>query len=103
MDVQKSNVIEFPVKMKQVPSEHSPQGKLPNKNRLRSFVHTILWPMIRWYFYLDLGLSFLKMILHTNPNASNQFMGHLFGFMFLVSVYLYCKEMQKPMHLRSRF
>lgn len=82
-----TNVVLFPQKLKQcnaagiTPSQNAKKRNWASSlviSMLR-FLHTtlfLLWPFIRWFVYLDLLLSFLKMSLHTNNHATYDFVVH---------------------------
>ncbi|CAM4497486.1 MAG: hypothetical protein LEGION0403_FIIPPAGN_02520 [Legionella sp.] len=90
-----TNVVLFPQKLKQCNAANNTPGQNAKKrNRVSSFVISmltflrttlfLLWPFIRWFVYLDLLLSFLKMSLHTNNHATYDFVVH--GLIILLGV-----------------
>lgn len=96
-----TNIILFPgVKKETQPASEEPYRKPRRLVRLMAFARGVLkffqismvlgWPILRWFVYLDLLLTFLRMLFHTSPQAGLVFALHCGVFLMAACLVSFC-------------
>ncbi|CAM4473719.1 MAG: hypothetical protein LEGION0403_FIIPPAGN_02409 [Legionella sp.] len=107
-----TNVVLFPQKLKQCnAADTTPAQSTQKRNWASSFVISmltflrttlvLLWPFIKWFVYLDLLLSFLKMSLHTNNHATYDFILHC-SIIFLGVIFVFFYTPKRNITVNAR-
>ena len=107
-----TNIILFPGAKKGVQAAFDAPYQKPGRLiHLKAFTRGVLqlfqvsiilsWPIIRWFVYADLLLTFLRMLFHRSPHAGFVFGLHLSAFLMAAFLVSFC-SLNSPSSLKKQ-